>query len=345
MQYSVNNTPAKQWLYEISFIRPILLILLVSYHAFCYNCGAWNVPDGITVNNIYKWIALLSRAFRLEGFVFVSGYVFALQVLKNNKFESIRTLIVSKFKRLIIPYFIFGTLYYFLFTKNSSPLIIVTGIGHLWYLPCLFWCFLATYIIYKSNLKDVTAFIILTLLIPLSVIPIPLQINKALYYMFFFFGGGLFWKYSERIHHYINRKRTMMLWAIFGLMLILLNLTMESLLDLVSNNQIVTKAIVFSINKVIKAILASVGIIAIYFTATQYTNNHRLNSWVVKIGDYGYGVYIFHQFILCYIFYHTTIPSVVGSIWLPWVAFVIATITSVALTYVLRSTRFGRKLI
>ena len=86
----------------------------------------------------------------------------------------------------------------------------------------------------------------------------------------------------------------MMLWAIFGLLLILLNLTMESLLDLVSNNQIVTKAIVFSINKVIKAILASVGIIAIYFTATQYTNNHRLNSWVVKIGDYGYGVYIFH---------------------------------------------------
>lgn len=178
------------WLYEISFIRPILLILLVSYHAFCYNCGAWNIPEGVISNEIYKWIALLSRAFRLEGFVFVSGYVFALQVLRKHKFESLKELAISKFKRLIIPCILFGGIYYLMFSKNGqSPIVIITGIGHLWYLPCLFWCFLGSYLLYNSKLKESAIFLILTILIPLSIAPIPLQINRAMYYISFFYGG------------------------------------------------------------------------------------------------------------------------------------------------------------
>lgn len=32
------------WLYEISFMRPVLLVLLVGYHAFAPFCGAWETP-------------------------------------------------------------------------------------------------------------------------------------------------------------------------------------------------------------------------------------------------------------------------------------------------------------
>ncbi len=74
----------KGWLYEISFMRPILLVLLVSYHAFAPFCGAWEMPQGIDTNEVYKWLAYLSRSFRLEAFVFLSGYVFTMQIVQKH---------------------------------------------------------------------------------------------------------------------------------------------------------------------------------------------------------------------------------------------------------------------
>lgn len=339
------ETQNKGWLYEISFIRPILLILLVSYHAFCYNCGAWSIPDGITTNCIYKWIALISRAFRLEGFVFVSGYIFALQVLKKNKFENIQLLIKSKFKRLIIPYFIFGIAYYCMFGLDKSPIILLKGIGHLWYLPCLFWCFIGTYIIYKSNIKESLIIFSLILLIPFSILPIPLQINSACYYMLFFYAGGIFWKYSEKIKENVNSSKIVTYWIIFTVLLIANNTLIEYLSSIASNQHIVIKGAIMASNKIIKAILACSGIYAIYSSASQYTKHHILKNWVVKIGDYGYGVYIFHQFILIYLFYHTSLPSIVGSTWLPWVGLVITTVGSIMLTAIFRSSKLGRSLL
>ena len=140
----------QEGLYEISFMRPILLVLLVSYHAFAPYCGAWSLPVGVDTNFIYKWLALFSRAFRLEAFVFVSGYIFAMQVIQKNKFQSVIELAKSKFLRLIIPCWIFGSIYWLLF-KTTSPLNIFAGIGHLWYLPCLFWCFIFSYVLFKKQ--------------------------------------------------------------------------------------------------------------------------------------------------------------------------------------------------
>ena len=76
------------WLYEISFMRPILLVLLVSYHAFAPYCGAWEMPQGIEANEVYKWLAYITRALSLEGFLFLSGYTLTMQLVKKRKFNS-----------------------------------------------------------------------------------------------------------------------------------------------------------------------------------------------------------------------------------------------------------------
>lgn len=118
------------WLYEISFMRPVLLVLLVGYHAFAPFCGAWETPIDIChefYGGGYKWIALFSRAFRLEAFVFVSGYVFAMQIIQKNKFTSVIELAKSKFIRLIIPCWIFGLVYWLMF-RTTSPIVILKGI-------------------------------------------------------------------------------------------------------------------------------------------------------------------------------------------------------------------------
>ncbi len=333
------------WLYEISFIRPILLILLVSYHAFCYNCGAWSLPEGIVPNEFYKWIALFSRAFRLEGFIFVSGYIFALQVLQKNKFSSLRDLAIAKFKRLIIPCSLFGAIYYLMFNNGHSLMSIIMGIGHLWYLPCLFWCFLGGYILYKSDIKESIVWLILLVLIPLSIAPIPFQINRAMYYISFFYGGGYFWKHSDEIKRYATRKCLIIIWSIFIVSTIGGNLLIENFDSLASGKHILFQAFVASVNKMLKALLATSGIIAIYLTATCYMVTHRLKKWFINVGNYGYGVYIFHQFLLIYLYYHTSFPSKISSIWFPWMGFVFATIGSLLLTWLFRKTKLGRSLL
>lgn len=83
-------------------MRPILLVLLVAYHAFAPYVGSWEKPDGIDEFEFYRWIGLLSRAFRLEGFVFISGYIFTFQVIERHKFDNFLQLLKSKTERLLI---------------------------------------------------------------------------------------------------------------------------------------------------------------------------------------------------------------------------------------------------
>lgn len=333
----------KTWLYEISFIRPILLFLLVAYHAFAPYCGAWD-GDIVDNNEIYKWLAYAFRAFRLEAFVFVSGYVFAQQILKQHKFTSLKSLISSKFKRLIIPCWIFGVGYALIFSKLELE-VVVSGVGHLWYLPCLFWCFIFAYLIYRSTMKPLYCVIGLMILSTLSFAPIPLQLNRAMYYLLFFYLGGLFWEHSTAIHSNTTIKRTILSWCLFLALFIGVNLLREYNMDMYAEVNLIGKSIILATNNIAKMFLAFAGIVSLYMTAVQFLNKHTLCDGIVNVGNYGYGVYIFHQFILIGLYYHTRLPMVVGSDWLPWIGTVIALSGSLLLSWLFRKTKLGRALI
>lgn len=57
------------------------------------------------------------------------------------------------------------------------------------------------------------------------------------------------------------------------------------------------------------------------------------------------GVYIFQQFILIALYYHTGLPRLCGSYALPWVGFALTVPLSFAGTYLMRKTRWGRFLV
>ena len=224
---SVCNTPntgaeKKVWLNEVSFMRPILLVLLVSYHAFAPYTGTWAMPIGCDDVELYRWLGYFSRAFRLEGFVFISGYIFTFQLISKNKFTDITQLAKSKFQRLLIPGILFSALYFLLFQKFTtvpySLWKIINGVAHLWYLPCLFWCFLVQYLIISKIRKSWSYTGIMLLLsagIALSVLPIPFQLNKTLYYIVFFSGGGVFYQYKDVIARNTTFKRCIMMCMTF----------------------------------------------------------------------------------------------------------------------------------
>ena len=146
----------KQNLDEISLIRLVLIIVLVLYHSFAPWCEAWRPFVGYTVSEAYWWIGTLSYSFMLPAFVFMSGYIYAFQreTLLRNSFKS---LVVGKIKRLYVPSIIFSVLYLMLITafdvdfkKNIKS--ILEGVGHMWFLPMLFWCFIFMHIL--LNIKE-----------------------------------------------------------------------------------------------------------------------------------------------------------------------------------------------
>lgn len=82
---SFNNT-----LYEVIYVRLLLITTLVFYHAFAIFSGAWEPISGYPKIQVYSIMDKLSYACLLETFVFISGYILGYQVSKKGE-EYIKT--------------------------------------------------------------------------------------------------------------------------------------------------------------------------------------------------------------------------------------------------------------
>ena len=72
--------------------------------------------------------------------------MFCYQCVELGRRQGFIGFVWKKFKRLIIPCFVFGIVYYLLFRFNAARFTwrvafwrVANGIGHLWFLPMLFW--------------------------------------------------------------------------------------------------------------------------------------------------------------------------------------------------------------
>ena len=229
--------------------------------------------------------------------------------------------------------------------RTTSPIVILKGIGHLWYLPCLFWCFLFAFFLYKKKWNE--KFVVLSLLIvsAVSFLPLPMQLNRTMYYLLFFYLGGCAWKYSNILATKANFKTISVSFLLFVILLVGVNLFKEYSLGLISSQGIIFKAAVLGVNNIAKAMLAFVGILTLFLIASLYMKTHVLHEKIIYIGTLGYGVYVFHQFILRWLYYNTSMPSDVGGFWYPWIGLVVALVFSVLLTILFRKFELGRKLL
>lgn len=69
------------------------------------------------------------------------------------------------------------------------------------------------------------------------------------------------------------------------------------------------------------------------------------NVKLIKLSGYCYGVYVFQQFILKYLYYKTGYAIAINPYLVPWIALVLTIALSFLLTGVCFKTRFGRFLI
>lgn len=332
----------KENLDEISFIRPILIILLIIVHCFTAFNGVWEPFVGFHENLTYMWIARFSHSFLLETFIFISGYIWAFQIESNKKKKSFKTLVNSKLYRILLPSFVFSLIYFQLFDNRSivsieSFVLILSGFGHLWYLPVLFWCFIIAYFFKKLKLSNKIIYFLMFFFALLPYPGLPLQLNKVPYYLFFFHTGVHIWQYRNTFKTKLNIKNITFLWVVYIFVFIFLRNEQAIIVDSLSNASFTGKIVIYFLRNLCQMFYSGLGVICIYSTSILFTQKYKLYHWYVKIGSLCFGVYIFQEFIIKYLYYYTDLPLFVGYIILPWLTFVIALVLSLLLSITSKS--------
>lgn len=330
----------KDYLYEVIPIRLFLIVTLVFYHAFCIYSGDWPPIEGYPEIPLYSMLAHLSYACLLETFVFISSYILGYQVkMKGAKALSVKSVFVKKFKRLIIPSILFSFLYMLLFKNINQPIIktlysIINGVGHMWFLPMLFWCFVGIYIIEKLSLKKEFALGLLFCLMFLSVYPFPFRVGSSLYYMFFFYVGYLIQKYEWK---FVCNKFSLALFLSLFVVLFVLKTQFEK--------PEFGTIFIYAFRVLIRALCAGMGIAGLLFLSIGIIK-HVTIKWksLLFLSECCFGVYLFQQFLLMFI-YKSELPSLFNPYILPWFSFVLSLVVSIILTILLRQTKLGRQIL
>ncbi len=340
----------KKLLSNIVIIRILLIFLLVVLHSFTIYGGGWTEPQAFKPVKFYWWIAKFSYSFLLELFVFISGYLFAYQIIELKRIFTYKGIVVGKFKRLIIPSIIFSFFYLLLFPEERSLADfiykLIVGAGHMWFLPMLFWCFIFGYFVINLKLDDkLKSFLLFCQAVCSFVVPNYFQISKSFYYLFFFYLGFL----GSGIQD--TGYEASLLQVCIGIItflsfFIFLTLFKEFISTNWSVSNVFEKTVKGVCVNLCKIIPSMFGCIFIFLLVTNWTKNwKRISLFWISMSSLCFGVYLYQQFILKVLYYKTDLPILVGPIWLPILGCLITLTLSILLSKLTMMTKVGRLLI
>ena len=341
---------SKQMLMDVVLMRLGLIFFLVVYHALCIYTGGWEKPfDSFPDIPLYDWLGMSTHGFRLQSMVLISGLLFGHTLKKHPERLCFNSCIVRKAKRVLLPCYIFGIAYWLMFYYQSNVdtriigggiWLIINGIGHLWFLPMIFWCFVITYMLEKNKLCKPWLMLVFLVCATYNLLfKFPLGLGSVpTYYLFFYVG---FMMGSKRIKlPMVNMwlPATLFLTAFCASMLIKDNFEATTLLE---------KGIRFALSGLINITISVTGVYLLYRIANIPAIQNKIdgNRLLIRLSGYCYGVYIFQQFILKFLYYKTDMAHCIDPYALPWVATVVTIALSLILTDLSLRTKVGRFLI
>lgn len=342
--------PKKKLLYEVSVIRPIIIFLLVFLHSFSkINNGGGEIRD-YQLPTVYQWLCQFILGFRIETIALIAGYVFSYQCNDLNRTYVFGPFVWKKFKRLILPMLFFGIIYYvcFLYSKDSFAfkdflLTLFSGCGHLWFLPMLFWCFISIWII---DYLKISSWLLLFVLALFSISPMPsfpLGFNRFPHFLFFVYAGYFLWTKRLLLFRYgLNNYVICTLCLLYFLLVIISYAFVPTITNTHSHEWMS-----FFISSILKFLMSCCGILALYLLVCRTTQNegYKPKEWVIQASDDCYGLYVFHQFILVWLYFYTPLFNCCNEYLLPWVGFLITFSLSLILTRITLKTKLGKFLI
>lgn len=326
---------------EIDIVRPLLVILVVVYHAFNIYAQGWEPVDGYVDVPLYKWVDIYSYSFVLEAFVFISGFLYGYQIERNG-LGSFSALVRKKIWRLLVPAWFWSVFYYL--TLDEEPRMwydLLAGIGHLWFLVMLFWCFVSTWFLLKQEFSDSLILTIAFVLLFISYNPLPFQIPRAMYYLFAFLIGVLL--NNSHIFERLQQLPFSLILFIWGGYVLAVFICASGYLSMSTTGCVVAKIAGHGFNYIIQMTVALTGTFLVMITGLKIKNLQiEPCSLYRNVGVYGIGIYIFQQIVLKFFYYHTVLPAMAGPYILPWLMTIIALMLSYIFSAVLMKAKFGR---
>ena len=309
-----------------------ILLVVLGHVAFCYtDMGA--VKPALASDTM-KMLKDIIYAFHMPMFVFVSGFIFAYQLEVKKREQTLWKLITDKFKRLIIPYYVFAFLWVLptmCLLHLRSPISYAKGLifgldpRHLWYVMMLFEAFILMHILRwiceKVKLPQSLILLVATLLYSIpSLVPLPgftswLQLSNLMNYFLWFTLGYFFVIYR-------NRNIAKYLAAFF------ITCTMIQLLTPIA----VPHLMATTAN-------AITGISIFYLISLHTTKLSKYREYQI-ISRNSFGIYLFHA-MLIYILEYEFSSYRLNSLILTVVVFATSLLLSVILTECVRRIKLG----
>lgn len=112
------------------------------------------------------------------------------------------------------------------------------------------------------------------------------------------------------------------------------------------SSSLIVKGVALVCKNYLRLLCAVSGVAFVYSLVNYLIEGKKIviPRWLVELNGLCFGIYLFQQFILQILYYKTTLPSLVGPYWLPWVGLVITLILSYLLTKLSLKTKIGRQL-
>lgn len=216
----MEKSKTRSLLYDANLLRLLAIVLLVLYHAFAPYTGNWQTIGSYSDIDAYWWIGKTAYSFMLELFVFISGYIYALTL--KRKSPTFGTFVRNKLKRLILPGVVFSAVYILIFWNLQDLSFgkfvygLLSGVGHMWFLPMLFWAMLLSFGLDRLAIKDKYKLLLVFCMPVLSLLPLPFRLNTTLYHILFFYLGALCFRYKDKVLGANDAKRVVSLMFAWG---------------------------------------------------------------------------------------------------------------------------------
>jgi hypothetical protein len=334
-------------------MRIFLIILLLTTHTFepYYPQTTWSEVVGIDCACMwYQYVTPVSHFISMPAFIFLSGYIFGYQHRVNKVSVNFFTFLYKKIKRLIFPSILFSVLYFGLFSDiNTIDLLkaaynCLNGCGHLWFLPMLFWCFVAIYFCDRFELDSRWILIAVVLLAVLPIPTLPLRLTSFCEYYIFFYLGYVINKYN--LQQNCGGVKLFVILTIIYIALIYIYIYIYQHINVVRPDIFYKKFVFLISHRILKLLLGLLGIsIAYYASRLIIQRRIHVSNKIIQLSGYCYGVYILHQFIIKYIYYYTLLPQVLNQCIFPWLATSVVATASILITHFLLKCKIGRFLI
>lgn len=307
------------------FIKIVTMVLVVVAHITRMYTGK-GVVIPVNSSGFLNYITNFIYGFHMPLFILISGAVYHLCIYDLHKYINKKAFLFNKFKRLIIPYFIFGLFYVtpvmiiFKFTNESLFSYIIKNIflcvdsRHLWFLYYLFIYFILYYFIFqnKDNFKFLFSLFAIYLIIYLLNIPI---ISNISYYAIYFNFGFILNKYCSKYYSFIEKFKYLIIPLIIG----------YSFLIYFSSNNLINNLV---------GVAIFLSLLLIIPVSSRIINF----KYYDKLKRYSMGIYLFHPMIIYVLFYYLGKYNI-SPIILSFVVFIICFSLSWILTAFIKRTK------